>query len=445
MSDLLSIGATGVRAYQTALTTVSDNIANTGVAGYSRRTTTLAEVTSVGGIAGRALTGSGVTVTGIARAADQFRTAAVRSAGADLARTETGATWLDRIQTSLTGSNLGDRLTGFFTAAESLAADPTSTPQRAVMLENAQSLAASFSTTGSQLDQSMTELDVSAKQAVDTLNSLGTALAQVNDGLGRTGAGGTTAAQLADQRDQLLEQMSAIADVGVTTDALGRATVTLGGQSGPAFVQGSQSGHVSYARNAGAVAFSVQQGGTFQAFTPAAGALAGVTEAAGRIADTRASLNALATDFTQEVNAIQAGGRDLNGQPGAAIFATGTTPTDISVTLTDPNGIAAASVGGGTRDSSNLALLQSMRGAHGWETGVTTLVSGNAAALQQRNQVADAQGAIRDGAVAARDAVSGINLDDEAVELLRFQQAYSASSRVIQVARETMQSILDIR
>ena len=44
MSDLLSIGATGVRAYQTALTTVGENIANTGVAGYSRRTATLNEV-----------------------------------------------------------------------------------------------------------------------------------------------------------------------------------------------------------------------------------------------------------------------------------------------------------------------------------------------------------------------------------------------------------------
>ncbi|MGL4301482.1 MAG: flagellar basal body rod C-terminal domain-containing protein, partial [Sphingomonas sp.] len=52
--------------------------------------------------------------------------------------------------------------------------------------------------------------------------------------------------------------------------------------------------------------------------------------------------------------------------------------------------------------------------------------------------------AIRDNAVAARDAVSGVNLDSEAVDLLRFQQAYQASSRVIQVARDTLQSILDI-
>ncbi len=444
MSDLLSIGATGVRAYQTALTTVGDNIANTGVAGYTRRTTTLAEVTSVSGYAGRGITGSGVIATGIGRASDPFRAAAVRNAGTDLARTESGSVWLDRIQSSLTGANLGDRLTGFFTAARNLAADPTSEPQRAVVLENAKSLAAAFRATGRQLDQATAELDTTGGQAVGQLNALGEALAKVNDGLARTGAGGTTAAQLADQRDQLLEQMSALTDVGVTTDALGRAAVTLGA-GGPPFVSGAQSGHVTYTRSAGAVSLSVQNAGTFQSFIPLGGALAGVAEGAGRLADARASLNALATDFTTEVNAVQAGGRDLDGLPGATMFAVGATPTDLTVTLADPRGIAAAGAGGGTRDSANLAVLENSRNAHGWEAGLTRLVTGNAAALEQRKLVADAQTAIHDGAVSARDVASGVDLDSEAIDLLRFQQAYQASSRVIQVARETMQTLLDIR
>lgn len=444
MSDLLSIGASGVRAYQTALNTVSENIANTGVAGYSRRSTTLVEVAATNGLTGRGINGNGVTVGGIWRAADSFRAAAVRDAGADLARTETSAASLDRIQSALTGSNLGDRLTGFFTAARTLSADPTSAPQRSVMLENAKSLAASFASTGRQLDTAVTDLDSTGQQAVSQLNSLGAALARVNDGLARSGIGSTTTAQLSDQRDQLLEQMSTLTDLGVTTDALGRATVTLGA-GGPAFVSGSDAGTVFYGRNAGAVSLTVQKSGAAQGFAPTGGALAGIAEGAGRLVDARTALNALATDFTTEVNAVQAAGRDLDNLPGAALFAAGATPTDLTVTLTDPRGIAAASVGGGTRDASNLQALESSRGAHGWETGLTRLVTGNAAAIEQRRLVADAQGSIRDGAVVARDLISGVDLDSEAVDLLRFQQAYQASSRVIQVARETMQSILDIR
>ncbi|MEO7169165.1 MAG: flagellar basal body rod C-terminal domain-containing protein, partial [Sphingomonas sp.] len=100
---------------------------------------------------------------------------------------------------------------------------------------------------------------------------------------------------------------------------------------------------------------------------------------------------------------------------------------------------------GGTRDNSNLKALSTLRSSAGFEGKTTALISGNAATLASRQQVAQAQSAIRDGAVAARDAVSGVNLDSEAVDLMRFQQAYQASSRVIQVARETLQSILDIR
>ena len=443
MSDLLAIGATGVRAYQTALTTVGENIANTGVAGYSRRTTTINQVGSTAGITGRDLAGAGVIVGGIGRVADAYRATATRDAGADLARTETGNVWLDRIQSSLTGADLGDRLTGFFTGARALAADPTSVPRRAVMLEQAGALATSFATTGRQLDQGMAELDATARTAASQLDALGRALAQVNDGIGRTSPGSSTAAQLADQRDQLLDQMSALTDVGVTLDPAGRATVTLGA-GGPTFVSGSGCGHVVYARSGGAVSLSVNLNGATTAFTPAGGALAGLREGAGRLADTRASLNTLASDLTNEVNAIQAGGRDLDGNAGAALFAAGATPTDLTVTLTDPRGLAAAGVGGGSRDASNLAALESSRGSHGWEAGVTALVGGNAAALEQRQQVAEAQSAIRDGAVAAQAAVSGVDLDNEAVDLLRFQQAYQASSRVIQVARETIQSILDI-
>lgn len=445
MSDLLSIGASGVRAYQGALGTVGENIANTGVAGYSRRAVKLAEVTSVNGIAGRLTTGNGVVITGVSRATDAYRSAAVRSAGADLARTEAGTVWLDRIQSALTGAALGDRLTSFFGASQSLAADPTSVPERAVLLENAKTLASSFAATGQALDRGVAELDATATQAAATVDSIAGALAKVNDGLARAPTGTAVAAQLGDQRDQLLEQLSALTDVDVQTDDIGRATVRLGGATGPVLVQGIDAGHVSYHRSGGAVSFGVSRAGSLNAFTPSGGALAGMAEGASRLTDTRASLNALATDFANEVNAIQANGRDLDGKAGAPLFTAGATPTDLTVILADPRGIAAAAVGAGSRDASNLGVLQSMRSAHGWEAGATALVGGNAAALEQRKLVADAQLTIRDGAVTARDGVSAVNLDDEAVELLRFQQAYQASSRVIQVARETMQTILDIR
>ncbi len=448
MSDLLSIGASGVRAYQTALSTVSENIANTGTAGYTRRTATLGEVAAVGGgIAARLTsTGSGVTVVGIARSADAYRSQAVRSAGTDLAKTETSITWMSRIESSLGDNKLGDRLTSFFGAAQTLAADPTSIPARSVMLESASSAAAAFATTGKALDTATAELDSSASQAVDSLNSLGTALAKINDGIARSQPGSSSAAQLADQRDQVLEQMSTLTDVNTSFDDLGRATVRLGGATGPAFVVGNDSGQAAFTRNdEGAVQFTVTRGATTTAVSPSGGALAGFADGAQRLAAARDGLNAIAKDFTAQVNAVQAQGRDLDGKPGTSLFTTGATPTEIAVTLTDPRGIAAAGATGSIRDASNLTALQTVRSSGGFETRTTNLIAGNAAALQQRTTVADAQSAIRDGAVTALATASGVDLDSEAVDLLRFQQAYQASSRVIQTARDTFQSILEIR
>ena len=448
MSDLLSIGASGVRAYQTALNTVGENIANTGVAGYTRRTTGLAEISATSSsINARYVTsGNGVAVTGVGRNADMFKAASVRQSSSDLGRTETGATWLDRIENGLTENGLSDKLTGFFNAARTLAADPTSIPSRAVLIESATSTALGFQQTGISLDRAMTELDATAQQGARSLNVLGAQLAAINDGLGRTSPNSATSAQLMDQRDQALEQMSALTDLSVKIDDLGRATVALGGTNGPTFVAGNVGGTVSYQRSASGVAsYVVQRTGTTATLSPTGGVLAGVVDGAQRIAETRTSLNAIAADFTAQVNSLQAQGRDLDGVAGRPLFATGATPTDISVTLTDPRGIAAASATGGTRDASNLAALQGMRTTRDFEGRTTSLITANAAALDQKRQVADAQTSILGGAVAARDAVSAVDLDAEAVELLRFQQAYQASARVIQVARETMQSILEIR
>jgi len=446
----MSIGASGVRAYQSALTTVADNIANTSTPGYARRSTDMREIGAPGTASlttDRGLTaGGGVLATGLSRSADQFRAADVRSSSADLARSETGIDWLGRVQNALTGNQLGDRLTSFFTSANAVAADPTATTPRSAMLESASAAAGAFTATGKALDNVAADLDGTADNAATTLGSLGVALARVNDGLARSPEGSGARANQLDQRDQLLEQMSAITDVNVTTDTAGRATVRLGGASGPLFVGGTEAGNVTYVRNdSGAVSFAVHRAGTAATFTPSGGALAGIADAAARISGARDQLNGIADDFAAGVNAVQAQGRDLDGSPGAAMFASGATPTDLSLVLTDPRGIAAAGVGGGPRDNSNLAAFASLRSSGGFEASTTALVSDNAATLAARQQVADAQGAIRDGAINARDAVSGVNLDSEAVDLMRFQQAYSASSRVIQVARETLQSILDIR
>jgi flagellar hook-associated protein 1 FlgK len=445
VSDLLSIGASGVRAYQTALTTTSENIANAGTVGYSRRTTMLGEVAAPSSVTTKVPNGLGVVVGGVTRSADMYRSAEVRTAGADLARSEAGAAWLDRIDGALSGNKLGDRLTAFYTSTKAIAADPSALAPRATTLEAAQSVATAFSATGAALSAAASDLDASADTAVTQLNGFSAALAKVNSGLSRAQAGSAANSTLLDQRDQILESMSAITDVSVSFDGIGRATVKGGGEGGPVLVQGVDSATVTYVRNGeGAVSFASHFGNATATMSPGGGALAGYADGAQKIAAAQGQLADQARAFAEGVNAVQAAGVDLNGNPGQPVFAIGDPPSNLTMVLNDPRGIAAAAPGAGIRDNANLAGFDALRTTGNVEGAIGDMTAANGAALAAKRNVAEAQGAIRDTAVAARDSVSGVNIDEEAVDLMRFQQAYQASSRVIQTARETFQSILDI-
>ncbi len=449
MSDMLAIGASGLRAYQIALNTISENIANAGTAGYARRTTDIREVVAIGGVNMlSASSGEGAAVTGVRRAGDMFKMAEVLSSGADLGKTTTGVNWLDRIETSLSSSVLGTRLSRFFTSATTLAGDPSSIAARAAMLEAAGGVASAFSETGASLDRVSEDLDTTTRDAVSSLNSLAVTLARVNQGLGRAAPGTAGNAALLDQRDQTLEAMSALVDVSVSYDDAGRASVKAGGSGGPLLVDGNYNSTVGCSRNAsGTIAFRVLTGTSERAMSPVGGALAGIIDGTQRIADAREQLQDIAQNFVDGVNAVQAQGRDLDNVAGQAIFAIDVTggTARMSVTLTDPRGIAAAAVGGGARDNGNLASFANARTSGAYESRVVDMTTINAAALAQRKSVASAQQTIRDNAVSSRDASSAVDLDTEAVDLMRFQQAYAATSRVIQIARDTIQSIIDIR
>lgn len=531
MSDLLSIGASGVRAYQTALNVVGENISNAGTQGYVRRDAVIKEAAAGAGnypmqVFQRVL--GGADATGVARSWDQFRAADVRATGAELARTQGGIVWLERVESALDSNELGKGLTSFFNAAQSLSADPTSPATRATFIETSSSLAASFRATAEGLTAIGSDLEASAHIAVGELNDLATSLTTVNAGLSRARDGSNGQAQLLDERDRLLDRMSTIASISVKLTDKGVATVSLNSATGPVLVDGVKSSALALSINpSGSFALTLDPFGSPQAIGLKSGTLAGFADAATRVADARDEIDRVATSFADAVNATQAGGVDLNGNPGQPLFdASGgaanfalvntaprgiaaagrwtvTTPATNAGTgsikvATDPSGTPASSVtlsvsggvlsaidpmtgtviastpyvagtpvalagltvtvsgipadgdrfpvkatGAGSRDNGALVQLADARRTGNFEGAVASLTTSNAATLSARRTVADAQSAIKEGAIAARDNLSGVNLDNEAVELMRFQQAYQASSRVIQVSREIFQTILD--
>lgn len=125
---------------------------------------------------------------------------------------------------------------------------------------------------------------------------------------------------------------------------------------------------------------------------------------------------------------------------------------DIAVAITDPARLAAAAAGSGANssDNTNVRALLGL-GTQGLLDGGrssivsanTSLVSGVGNQARQASVARGAQESLLAQSIAARDATSGVNLDEEAADLVRFQQAYQAAAQVIAVADTVFQTLLD--
>lgn len=446
MSDLLALGLSGLTAYRTALAAVGDNVANAETPGYARRTIRLAE--TMGGTSqipyyrDNSRFG-GVTAVGVQRAWDMFKAAEARHAAASTGHASVRAQWLSTVETALDDgpAGVGARLTNFFNAADRLATNPTDTLNRSQMLLSLEDTAGAFRTTGNALSRIASSTSEAAGLDVTNLNQSLTALADINRTLLTAAPGSTTRASLEDQRDLLIDKISANLDVQVSLNDRGAATLTMTDAPGSTLIGiGETASFAVTQASDGRLSVQLTNNSGTAAITPVTGRIAGYIEASNVIADRRAALDTLATDFATQINSWSAGGLDAAGNPGPPLLDATGGAVGITSLVTDPARVAAASTDG--RPNGNLLALSALRGDGGVEKRWTGMVAGHAQQLAAARSQAAAAAAWQENAYAALDETTGIDLDREAADLLRFQQAYSACARIIQVGRETFDTLL---
>ena len=447
MSDLLGIGSSALAAYRTALNTVGENVANAQTPGYARRKVVLEEAGVSGAtdiIYREQVHFNGVNVVGIQRAWDGFLATEARHAGSSAARSDVREQWLTNIETALDDgpAGIGASITSFFTAAAGLAADPGDPLGRRAVLLALDNVAGAFRGASSALSRITEGIGQAARLDVTALNNALRALHEVNGTMMSVGPNGGARASMEDERDRLVDMIAAKIDIDVAIDGYGRATVRAGSDSGLTLVGGIEPGLVSVVTAAdGRLSFQLSSGGTRVPLPAAGGSISGFADMAATVVDRRAALDALAVDFTSTVNAWSAGGYDSAGNPGGALLDTPAGAASMTALLSDPDLVPAASASG--VPNGNLLSLDTVRMSSGIEARWTGLVTFNAQQLASARAEASAAGRWRDNSLAALDEVTGVDLDFEAAELLRYQQAYNAAARVIQVARESIQAIFD--
>lgn len=449
MSDLLNIGMSGVRAYKSALTAVSENVANAETEGYSRRQVILKQAPTPGvspdPVYRDQILFAGVDAAGVQRAWDTFRASEARFATSAEGNASVRQQWLGSIETALGSGTftVGSALTTFFNAGTALAPNPEDQLGRSTMLNALEDIGTSFRTSANALERVADGVEAATKLDVDGLNGALRALHELNGTIQTSPAGGAARASLEDERDRLIDQVAERIDIEATINANGTVRLTLAGASDQTLLDGQGPGYATMAvATDGRISLSLTKSGSTTALPAIAGRLAGLVQVATTTADRRSALDALASDFADEINAWSAAGFDQNGNPGADLVDASGGATSFQVLTSDPAAIAAESADGTA--NGNLLALDALRGVNGAEGRWNRLVTDTGQQLSSAKSEAAAAGAWKDNSYASLDEITGVDLDREAADLLRYQQAYSGATRVIQVARETLNSILEL-
>ena len=352
MTDIVSVAANAVQSYQRALGTVSNNIANVGTDGYSRQEVVLAAnpVARLGTV----YLGTGVTVDSVKRQYDAFAEANLRNSNSNLASQEPMVNYANRVIDIMGSTSMGlsGALDQFFNSARDLSSDPASTVMRGSFLRDSENIASRFGELSSQLDLVQNETDEAVKGYVNSMNTIVKQLAAVNTQLTRHKSVNMQPADLLDQRDVLLKDLSSYAQIKTSFAENGSVSVSLGPSlTRDVVVDGVKSFILGTNFNAAApekVSLVLDPYGTSTSLSGLSGGkLAGILSFREQVlGSSRSSLDTLANNFVKEVNAVHTSGIDAYGNTGIDLFtiekSTVGSAGTIKVNITDALRVSAA-------------------------------------------------------------------------------------------------------
>lgn len=457
----MDIARRALQAQQRALDVVGHNIANANTAGYSRQvavhqTTQPWTYPSRYMPAGAGQVGTGVQIVAIQRVRDAFIDMQLRN------ETESAGRWQARrdalrqvelIFLEPSDLSLRSAMDQFWQSLQDLHQHPESDAARAVVRERALSLTATFQHVHKQLTDLQWDLDRLAQLEVEKINSLAERLADVNSQIFRVVNSGQEPNDLLDRRDQLLLELAELVDIDVVILDNKMANVSIGGLS---IVNGD---HVTFLRAEADPAkqdmVTIRWGNTDREVKVQNGRLAGVLESRDQlVAGYLQSLDRLAQSLIQQFNAVHRQGYTLNSSsatPDGGDFFVGTGAADIDLSegiLQSLSNIAASRDGTPGDGSNALALANlyleplaelanvSMRDFF------TSLISGIGVAAQKANDMVESQEVLVEHLMNRRDSISGVSLDEEMIDMIRFQHAYAAAARVMTTMDELLDTII---
>ncbi len=462
----LNMGARSLQTQQQGVEIAGNNLANVNNPAYARQRIQLQSSATIPDVVGPQGTGaentairqirdalvdrqlsSEISVTGFLESQQEAYQYAQANLGQQIDRIAGGSADIGG------QSGIAEYLNGMFAAWQSVSTNPTSVADRQVLVLKAGSLADQFNKVDQRLDSLGQQLNASVEDDVSKANALLKEIAGLNDRIIDTELGSRGFAnELRDARLAQIEQLAGFLNIQTSEEPNGSVNISVDGNL---LVSDNQvlDSMETYDNGTGSLLVRLQGSGTGLNVT--GGSIAGtITARDTGIQKLRDDLNELAGLVISEVNAVHQSGYSLTGTTGEPFF-TGTSAADIQVTanlLDDPSLLQASADATAVGDNQVAVSIAQLAGkTHASLSGQTfsQKYGQSVAALGQslngvNNQLGN-QKVVEDMIRRQRDSISGVSLDEEMTDMLRFQRAYQASAKLINTVDEMLDIIMSLK
>ncbi len=450
--SLYNLGLSGVRAAQVGISTTGQNIANVNTPGFSRLHAVAQSLAGPGGLN----VGGGVEVSSIRRMASDFQNQQLWRATTEQHYYGARQDYMTALESLMAGegSSISVGLDQFFAALSEASATPNSIALRQQVLAEAGNLAQRFNGLSSNINAQVRALHEQRTAMTAEINGLTDNIAKLNKKIVETEAvkGDTTA--LRDHREGLIKDLSKFASIRVNETSDGGLNVSL--SNGQPLVSGISAGQLQIS----VLATGEQQvslaflGTSFPLKQDSfSGAFGGLYDTEyGDLRPTMDALHEMADQLATKVNDTLLAGFDLAGNPGTALLTYDPTSATklLQVNALTPEELAFSDTAGETGNNEVLLDLLAIKNQNITVNGSSVSLNdaytgllGKVASDSRQNQ-ADLKSTttVTQQAQSQRDSVSAVSLDEEAVSLMTYQQAYQANMKVISTANQLFDEML---
>ncbi|ATW25694.1 flagellar hook-associated protein FlgK [Candidatus Formimonas warabiya] len=429
--SILSTSVSGLKASQTALSVIGNNVANVNTEGYSRQRVDLSASASYEAAYFNGRLGSGVTIEGVSRVSNRYLEGRIQREQANADSWSTQLELLDKIELGLNSLDLSSRLGDFWDAWHNLSINPTMESPAYEIKERADALIGALQSAGQLLTDAENEINETITDQITQANSLGEQIAKLNAEISSSIKKGQEPNTFLDQRDVLLRELVGITGAAVTYNQDNTVSVTLD-------ITDSSGTSQQLSLIDGSNVTAIPDGA---AVDSTSGSLYGLQKVRdNELQDYKKDLDDLAKSLVEKVN-------DLHNPTDTGINFFKEPVTGVAdLALSDEVKADYNNIGANTTSVEEKATLAT--NIYNLGTAFAKDVSSFFERVGTAVKVAETQNSYEEDMMSElenlRADVSGVSLDEETAYMIMYQRSYESSAKLLAVIDEMLETIINM-